>query len=160
MCHFTLNYLYIFLSGRDNAVSPSGIWDLPEEPGWRPAHCLHQVQEARDHPHRVQCGAGQGAQVSALCIPRQTSPAMAFNLMSACTPKLSQSAMWSRSGCSGQCTMYTQADITSKGFQLDVRLHTLAFPKCNEIFKGIQVRNHHQWDHGVDLKASLDDDQY
>ena len=54
---------HIFLSGQDHVVSAPGVRVVPQGPGGRPPHRVHQVQEAGDHPHRVQCGAGQGAQV-------------------------------------------------------------------------------------------------
>lgn len=42
-------------------MSAAGLRVVPEEPGGRAAHGLHQVQEAGGEPHDLQCGAGQGA---------------------------------------------------------------------------------------------------
>ena len=57
------DHIFVFLSGPDDALSPSGIRDVPEEPGGRPPHRVHQVQEAGDHSPGLQRGAGPGAQV-------------------------------------------------------------------------------------------------
>ena len=50
------------ISGQNYALLTSSIRVISEAPGGRPPHCLHQVQEARHQPHRLQRGAGPGTE--------------------------------------------------------------------------------------------------
>ena len=50
------------ISGQDYALSASSIRVVPEAPGGRPPHRLHQVQEAGHQPPRLQRGAGPGTE--------------------------------------------------------------------------------------------------
>ena len=52
------------ISGQNYALPASSIRVVPEEPGGRPPHRLHQVQEAGGDAHDLQRGAGQSPQGS------------------------------------------------------------------------------------------------
>ena len=51
-------------AGKDDALSASGLRFVPQAPGGRPSHRLHQAQAAGDPTSRLQRGAGAGTQVS------------------------------------------------------------------------------------------------
>ena len=56
----TPHWLGLNISGQNYALLTSSIRAISEAPGGRPPHRLHQVQEARHQPHRLQRGAGPG----------------------------------------------------------------------------------------------------